>query len=394
MTKPSIAYIAEGKLYTQGSTGDARLVESAFVQTILDRAEKNRERNDWKSGNMAWQLSGRALNPMGISANTAELRKLNFMGLAAGPSVNDLYYTIDTDYACGLFHHELAEGYERRIYHRNQFRVSDLARCAETGNLAFAVRSPDGTTHLATMPAEGRGFKEITEGDAVDEAPSWVPGEKNTLLFQSAGIGRNQHGGFTGLSPYAIQKIDLDSGKMTMVIDQDNQDVLLPRQSIDGSIYFIRRPYQPFGSPVSPWRLMLDLLLFPFRLTRAIAHFLNIFSLIFTKKPLMTAGGPPREGPDQNLMMLYGRLIDARKIAQSNKGGTDQALVPASWVLVRRSPDGAESILAKSALAFDLCRDESVIYTNGSRIYQVTAAGETHEIGRGKLIERVAALGA
>lgn len=395
MSKPAIAYVAEGKLYAQGAEGEARLVESAFVQNILERVEKNRERNEWKGGNIAWQIGiRRAMNPLGIAPQAAEVRRTHFVGLAAGPSANEVMYTIDTDYACGLFHQELATGYERRLYHRNQFRASDLARCARTGTLAFTLRSPDGTAHIATMAAEGRGFKAITEGDAVDESPAWAPGEKNEILFQSAGVARNQRGAFIGLSPYAIQKIDLDTSKMTMVVEEDDCDALMPRQGKDGFLYFVRRPYQPVGNRASILGVAKDALLFPFRLGRAIVHFLNVFSLMFSKKPLMTAGGPPQEGPDQRILMLYGRLIDAKKINEAQRNGEGTALVPASWVLVCKKPDGSETVLAKNVLSYDLCEDGSFVYATGSKIFHMLPEGEAREIGRGKLIERVAVLGA
>jgi hypothetical protein len=388
MAHPPVAYIADGKLYTLRDGAEAKLVDSPFVQTILDRVEKNRQRNDWKSGNMAWQLT--RTNPL-AAMRMGELRRIRFAGVAAGPTANDLLYAIDTDYACGLFHHELAEGYERRLYHRNEFRASDLTRSPETGTLAFALRSPDGTAHLATMAADGKGMKVITEGDAVDEAPSWAPGAGNVILFQSAGVGRNQAGAFTGLSPYAIQKIDLDAGKMEMLVEEDDSDALMPRQTKDGALYFIRRPYQPLGNPVSLWRTAVDTVLFPFRLLVAIAHFLNIFSLLFAKKPLATSGGPEREGPDQRILMLYGRLIEIKK---QNRGTTDGEgeLVPASWVLVRKR-DGRETILAKNVVAYDLCGDDGFVYTTGSAIYHVPPGGNSTKIGTGHLIERVTLLG-
>jgi hypothetical protein len=393
MAIPTVAYVAEGKLYVQSPGGGPELVESTFVQTILDRVERNRQNNEWKSGNMAWSL-GRGASPLaGMVAPLADTRRVNFVGVASGSSVNDLFYTIDTDYTCGLFHLERAQGYERRIFHRNQFRATDLARSSKTGVLAFTIRSADGTAHLATMPTEGRGFKQITEGDAIDEAPSWLPGTGNVLLFQSAGMGRNQQGHFTGLSPYAIQKIDLDNNKMEMVVEEDDADVLLPRQTADGSLYFIRRPYQPGGQSISPWRHLLDVLLFPFGLLAAIANFFNVFSLIFSKKPLISAGGPSQEGPDQRILMLYGRMIDAKKLAKSGRNGETPALVPASWTLVCKMPDGSETVMAKHVLSFDLCADGGIVHSNGSKVFHLTADGKTSEIGHGKMIERVAVLG-
>jgi hypothetical protein len=127
-------------------------------------------------------------------------------------------------------------------------------------------------------------------------------------------------------------------------------------------------------------------------LLRAIAHFLNVFSMMFSKKPLMTAGGPPREGPDQRILMLYGRLIDAKKIQQSAGKDKAPALVPASWELICKKSNGTESVLAKNVLSYDLCGDGSFVYTTGSKIFLVSATGDSTEIGRGKLIERVTVL--
>ena len=45
----------------------------------------------------------------------------------------------------------------------------------------------------------------------------------------------------------------------------------------------------------------------------AIMGFLNFFSMMFANKPLMTAGGPKREGPNPRHVMLWGKMIDAEK---------------------------------------------------------------------------------
>jgi hypothetical protein len=314
---PPLAYVAEGKLYRSGGDGDAQLVDSAFVQAILDRVEKDRQRNDWKADGMAWNLGGRR-NPMPGDAAVGEMRRVRFTGVAAGGG--DLFYAVDTDHAGGLFHYEPATGYERRLYHRNGLRASDVAHHPTDGTLAFAVRLPDGTSHLSTFtPAGvGRGVRQLTEGDAVDEAPSWAEGEgSRALVFQSAGIARDGAGGRVGLSPYALHWLDLDRNEMTIVAESDDADLLLPRAAADGSLYFVRRPYQPTGV-VSPWRLLADVVLFPFRLLRAVAHFLNFFSLMFSRQPLISAGGPPRDGPDARALMLWGAHAGAARRTTDN----------------------------------------------------------------------------
>jgi hypothetical protein len=90
-------------------------------------------------------------------------------------------------------------------------------------------------------------------------------------------------------------------------------------------------------------------------------------------------------------MMLYGRLIDARKLSRAKSKGEAIALVPSSWELVRKSPDGSETTLAQSVVAFDLCGEGNVVYTDGARIFHVCGS-EKREIGRADLVERIAVL--
>jgi hypothetical protein len=390
---PAFAYVAEGKLFSQLPGTAAKPVHSAFVQTILERVESSRSRNEWKSEGMAWNIT-RGPGGMGSAlagGAVAEVRRIRFSGVTAG-AASEMIYAIDTDYVCGLFNYDISTGYERRLFHRNQFRATDLARYEGDGTLAFTVHSPDGSSHISTMSATGRGIKDVTEGDAVDEAPSWMTGAGKVILFQSAGVGRTKAGLRNSLSPYAIMRLDLDQNKMDMLVEEDQFDALVPKMTADGSLYFIRRPYQPHGQAVSPWKVLTDLLLFPFRLATAIAHFLNFFSIMFSRKPLMTASGPPREGPDERFLLLWGRMLDTQKQLRSNKPGAGGALVPSSWQLIRRDASGRETALASNVLSYDLCADSSVIYTNGAKIFHLAENHAPIEIGAGKLIERVAAL--
>jgi hypothetical protein len=345
-----------------------------------------RQNNEWKSAGMAWQFSSRGMSP-GAAGPAAETRRIRFSGVSRGGAEGELLYALDTDHVGGLFSLDTGAQYERRIFHRNGFVAADLSRFPGDGTLALSMRAPDGSSCVAVMEGGGKGLKSVTEGDSVDESPSWVPSEQKSLLFQSAGIGRDQRGLFAGLGPYAIQKLELESGNLTTVHEEENNDLLLPRVSADGALYFVRRPYRPHA--VSLWRMVMDVLLFPYRVMRAMVHFLDFFSMMFSRKPLLTSGGPKTEGPDARSLMLWGRFIDAEKALRKAKQGDQGPLVPSDWQLVRRADNGEEQVLAKNVLAYDLCPDGSVVHTNGTAIFHRTSSGESRQLCAGKMIERV-----
>ena len=70
------------------------------------------------------------------------------------------------------------------------------------------------------MNGDGSGLSGVTEGDSIDEAPSWIPGKQRRILFQSSGVGRNKHGYIVGRGPASIQAVDLDKERVTGVLEE------------------------------------------------------------------------------------------------------------------------------------------------------------------------------
>jgi len=146
---------------------------------------------------------------------------------------------------------------------------------------------------------------------------------------------------------------------------------------------------------VSVLGALKDTALFPFRMAHAIFQFFNFFSMRYTGKPLATGKGAAQRQPDLKQMMVWGNLIDADRAARENQLGQTDApdLVPSSWQLVRRSPDGETQVLAKGILSFDIADDGALVYSNGSAIHRRPGGGGREErILVGKMIEQVTAL--
>ena len=329
-----------------------------------------------------------------------EVRKVQITGLTRSPETGSLVYALDTGAIGGLFAYDLQENFESRLFHRQEFRANDLAHHPSKQLVALSLPNDDGTAGIALMQPGGHGLRPITEGDVRDETPSWVPTPENiareVLVYQSSGIARNERGHVTGRGPYSISRLDIDSVKQTTVIEDSKFDFLVPRVRIeDGKevLYFIRRPYKPDGNGAyTPLKLLLDILLFPLRLIRAIFGFLNFFSIMFAQKPLTTAGGPKAEKMDTRYLMLHGKWIDAEKALKAANKGQPAALVPASWELFRMSPNGTLDSLATAVLSFDIAPDGTIIHTNGAEIFTLSQGEKPERICTHRMIQQVMAV--
>jgi hypothetical protein len=388
--QPDLCYLADGKLFLKREGREPDLIESRYAQELRDDLQRMREKNEWKTRSQTGRIMAGG-SPWGGPGADPSGRRILISGVTPGGEADELVYALETDSVGGLFAYNVTEGVERRLFHHNGFRARHLARHPERGLIAFSGVSEEGTASIGIVEADGRNMRTVTEGDAVDEAPSWVPGDRPALLFQSAGIGRDQQGNLAGIGPYAIHRLDLEREELETLAEDPKKDFLLPRMGEDGSLYYIRRPYQPGRGPgLLP--LLKDAVLMPVRLVWAIFGFLNFFSLMFSGNPLSTAGGPKREGPNPRHLLLWGKMIDAERAERTARVGTAAALVPKDWELVRRRPDGAEEVLAESVVSFDLAANGTVAYTNGSALFSLSPDGRKQVLGAGKRIEHVVAV--
>jgi hypothetical protein len=175
-------------------------------------------------------------------------------------------------------------------------------------------------------------------------------------------------------------------------LEDEAYDYLCPRINKQGDLFFIRRPYEPpFKRSYPLHKQVLDIVLFPYRLARAIFHYLNFFSITFSKKPLTTASGPKIEGMDEKSLFLRGRMIDTERFLQEqNKKGETVSLVPNNWQLVRRTADGKETTLADAVLSYDFDASDSVVYSTGVAVYQIDGDGKNKkQLFKDKLVETV-----
>jgi hypothetical protein len=361
----TVAYLSRGRLYVKTPGRNIQEIESPFALSAIERQQKSQQMNGWKERSGVWGSMGMAppeWSQWQDASEGTEQRPIQFKCIASGKEAKQIYYILDFGDVSGVFRYELDTKRESRLMHRNAFPAQSLA-CRADGELAISLQREDGSIGLAFSRSEGRQWSHVTGGDSIDQAPSWIPG-KRCVVFQSAAVGRNEQGHRVGQAEYVIESIALDGNSEAQTIcENQGSDLLMPRLTDDDQLYFIRRPYKSRGQEeVSPIVLLTDILLFPYRLIRALFYFLNFFSVMFTGKPLSTSAmQASRQQNSQRSLMLWGHMIDTQRAMKRNANKTNNGIVPKEWELVRRATDGNETVLAHNVLAYDLCDDSEIV---------------------------------
>jgi hypothetical protein len=379
----SVAFISAGKLFCKADHGAPRQIFSPYIQDIEDRMARSKERHSWKQGT-SFQVGahGQTKSFDNDGANIQVSSALFYKDRAV------LYFLRDQGIG-GLFSYDLDSGVETRILHKQFLDLSDLHLDASGTMVLCSSAGKDGACNLVTLDIEGNGMRELTGGDTVDAAPSFVPGDENLIMYQSAGLARNPGGYVVAQGNISIQQLNRRNGSIEAVLESPQHDFLQPRVCAQGNLHFIRRPYEL--PSYSSGNILLDTLLFPFRLLRAVFHYLNFFSLMYSRKPLTGAAGPAVQADIKDII-LKGKRIDAEKALRKESAVNGVAsLVPRSWELVRRSRHGAEQVLATNVASYDLMADGSIVYSNGRAVFMLDQGNGSALVLKSDLVGDVAA---
>ncbi len=381
----SFLYVSQGKIHLKEPDKPARLIESKFGQSLVDRNSQIQRRNSWKTqGTGAKFMSGRLLWGRQFEEDEEIPVVVNAISRGAGPG--EILYSLSTHEIGGVF--SLTGADEKRLLHTADFRVGHLTAHRLENKIACAVRTKGGS-HIAVMQGDGRELTDVTQGDSLDLNPSWVPDTANHLIFQSSGIARNAAGVNVGVSPTRIERVDIDSGVITTLLENNSLDYLNPAMDTAGNLYCIRKPYISSKQNFNPLRAALDLLLLPFRLLYAVFQFANLFTMRYTGNTLVSSGNVRQREADLRQMMLMENLYHATRVPGAFLSPNKQWRAPRSWELIRRAQSGETKVLEKGVLTFDLLKNGSVLFSDGRRILHRDLNGVKKELLKDEFISQV-----
>jgi len=363
LTTMNYAYISGGRLYVSRNGAKPVEIESAFAAQVIARHQQAMERRQWKAGSgdsmmtRGYDLWGNGSR--GGSGDDSMLVRM--LSVTGSPRPELIYYSLATDAVGGLFCQNLDTGEERRVFHKERYHLDDLAHHPTRNEILAVKRDADGSSIVITA-CERFDVHTVTEGDSLDLSPSWIPGEEDSFVYQSAGVGRNQSGNAIGLGPCSIIRVDMKSGRSTVLLEDEQYDYLCPRMDKEGNLYCIRRKYDRGGRALTVGETIKEFVLVPVRLVKALFGFLNMMSQIFGKESLLKTGVGGKKEIDRQEVFLKGRLIDLKKRENAKE---EHGIAPSDWTLIKVDPSGAVSEVRGNVCDFDWNPQSGLILTNG-----------------------------
>ncbi len=385
---PNFAYLSQGKLYLHHADHHQE-VESDFGRSVQIRSLQTQRQKAWKNKSLNDTTVPEGLRQKLDQAaeSIVNIAITSICQVAGG----QLLYALSAGDVSGLFAYSPESDREDRLFHNSEFQVQDPDFHPGHNLIVCTKIHRTGIANIATMPRNSIKLQEITEGDSLDLAPRWVPGKRQVIVYQSAGIGRTSDGFVGDRAPFTIEKLDFDTEEMNTLAADPKSDLVAPQIGADGLLYYIRRPYQ-FKPQASLWQTIKSILLIPVQLVKATFRFFNFFTQMYTGKPLLRTNQNQQVEPKG--IKTWGEYLNPDLMkGQSFSEPEAPSLVPASWQLVRQALQGGEpQVLAQGVLSYDLSHDGSIVYTNGSGIYCLQPNGTCQRLLVSSWVESVRSL--
>lgn len=347
-------------------------LECRRIKDYLGAVNEMKKRDEWKT-------TGKGAQFMNVEEKYYDTESRFLRSL--GTDGERLIYTTYIDGVGGVYLKDPGSGDETYITANmnadpGRISVNGGKYCIDAGEGAYE-------RHIAMLDPNNGGVDQITEGFTSESCPFISRSDPTKIYYAAIGYAQNNAGFVQEKSPSAVCVYDSQTGSLEDVVSSPEYDYIKPADNENGDLYYIRRKYEPMRRNSNIGK---DILMFPVRIIKAIGGFLSIFSMVYGGEPLRTGGGNPAKSKLKGDRELFveGNLINAKRISEAQANG-DEAVIPSEWVLLKRTPDGSETVVAKSVMDYNLLPDGTVIYSDGSSVRRLNADGTTEKICKLKL---------
>ncbi len=388
--KQQLFFVSKGKMFI-AADGKSKEIPSAVLAHAIEHVKTSAQREAWKKSGEGAKFTG-VYEPGSDASSRVEQISSRISCVACEDG--QLFYSISIDEIAGIYSKKsMTDSDEGIVLADSHYQYIDFD--IRHGKMAVTAAF-GGECHLGIAGLKGN-CTVITEGESVEASPAWSLCDEDLLYYSSAGLSTDHAeqseqqirslplammelavsgGRYTAVGPSGIYRINVKTGEIDEIAVDSAYDYVKPREGADGSVYYIRRPYK--AQTVRRGSCLLDLLLLPVRLIGALFSFLNFFTMKYTGKTLRSGGGASKQKSEAELY-IEGNLIDAEKSLKQTANEKNPGIIPPSWELIRRWPDGKTETVRKGVLAFAL-DGEDIYISNGLYILRRTPDGREEKL--------------
>jgi hypothetical protein len=365
-----IIYTSNNRFFVKTDSG-VYDYDSRMITKYCDNLRSIQRKNEWKTGGTGAKFMHTYV-PDGYDDYERSATSINGVSVCDG----EIIYSVMLGGTGGLYRKiletDLDEGH---IMASNEIQIYKIS--VSGGNCAASVGNMR-EKHIAVFDIKTGHYRIITEGDSLEEYPSYS-NDGGKIYFSSAGFAVGADGVPVGIGPYGILCYHNKTESMEELLASDKFDYIAPKEDRDGNMLFIKRPYK--NAMNDNGNILLDILMFPVRIFKAIGGMLNFFSIALGGESLRSGKQAGRDTKSKQMsekdLFFDGNVINAEEMLKENerRGEKFPGLIPHSWELTRFGKDGNQVCLKKGVMDYTVCENGDIVYSNGSAVIRLLKDG-------------------
>ena len=382
-----LLYISKGELfYLQEQAGT--IISCQAVEKYKFNLREISQRKEWKT-------KGAGALFMGLSTYSGE----EFLG-TTGTLVSDAVFTeegefiysalLDTGTAIYSKPLSQCENYEGLILRKNDLKTYDMAYDKKNHRLAIAASTLSYDRHIAILGIDSAHIDFLTEGDSLDGNPAFDPKNPDQLYYDSCGFAYGEQGNILGVGAKEICRLNLQSGALDTILENNKFDFIKPQLDLEGNLYFIQKPYRPLANNSFSFA---NALLAPVKIIKALIGWLDFFTTRYAGESLKTNGANPAKmkQKSEEEIFIEGNLINAQKTLTENQKSGEKfpGIAPKNWELMKMNKSGDVTSVKKGVLSYRLSEDGELFYSNGKHLIKSSPLNGEELICESDLISKI-----
>ncbi len=370
--------------------GEIKEYSSDFHTNYVESARKAAKSVEWKTKGAGARFMRDGANEEEFSneSDVSYFDSLEFLG-----SPDKIIYSITVNQLSGVMTKDLTadKDGEGHVIHSREDVFCGAYPNKTNDKFVTCIKSGYDNAHLAIYDLKTDDYITVTDGDSCDFDAVLSRVNDSLVYFASKGVGRNNNGEFVKFSRSSIFTYDLFTGDVEEILSDSEKSLTKPKDDKNGNLFYVIRPETE--KKTGFFKLLLDIILIPWKLLKALYYFAELFTMMFTGKGFTEKSANPARTmkKSQGMIVIDDNLVNADEEYKKNLRHKDNfaGIAPWSWQLVKRSKNGEVTPLKNGVIDYCVLSDGRVACTNGKHVFIVDENGKSEKIADTDVCTRI-----